>query len=68
MVFYRVNLAEGFVILNREKMKENNLSTDSLLTNYKTFPYLFSAETKHKDIKNIRPDNKGFVNPFQPIQ
>lgn len=62
--FYKVNLAEGSLILNRKKMKENNLSTDSLQTNYKTFPYLFSAETKHKDIKNIRPDNKGFVNPF----
>lgn len=62
--YYKINHADGIVILNRKKFQENNISSDSLKSSYKTFPYLFSSETKHKDINRIRPDLKGNTNPF----
>ena len=62
--YFKINHAEGIVILNRKKMMENNISTDSLRFTYKIFPYLFSSETKHKDISRIKPDIKGNTNPF----
>ena len=61
---YKLDLVEGFVIFNRKKLRENNIASDSLKANYKTFPYLFSSETKHKDIKRIKPDLNGNTNPF----
>lgn len=62
--FYQLNHAEGIVILNTKKMKEQGISKDNLLTSYKTFPYLFSSETKHKDANRIKPDLSGNRNPF----
>lgn len=62
-LFY-IDHANGKLILNRKKMNGENILLDSIQTEYKTFPHLFTQETKHKDIKNIRPDNKGFINPF----
>ena len=44
--YYKVNDAEGIVVLNRKKMQAENISLDSLSTSYKTFPYLFSSETE----------------------
>ncbi|MGQ0827511.1 MAG: hypothetical protein ACT4ON_03845 [Bacteroidota bacterium] len=62
--FYKINYAEGLLILNRNKLLENNISIDSLNTSYKTFPYLFSSETKHKDVSRIKADLFGITNPF----
>ena len=62
--FYKINHAEGILILNTQKMRENNIAPDSLQSSYQTFPYLFSAETKHKDANRIKPDFKGNNNPF----
>jgi len=62
--FYKINYAEGLLILNRKKLAENNIRIDSLKTSYKTFPYLFSAETKHKDVSRIKADLFGNTNPF----
>lgn len=72
--FYKINYPEGLLILNRRKIiflpgqlsKEDLYRGDSLKLNviYKTFPYLFSAEVKHKDISRIKPDLYGNVNPF----
>lgn len=61
--YYRVNYAEGKLILNRKKLKENNITGDLLLS-YKTFPFLFSETTKHKDISRVKPDLFGNANPF----
>ncbi len=61
--YYKINYAEGKLFLNRKKMNENNISTN-IISSYKTFPYLFSAEVKHKDINRIKPDLAGNVNPF----
>jgi hypothetical protein len=58
--FYKINYADGILILNRSKIK----SSDSLIASYKTFPYLFSAEVKHKDANRIKPDLFGNKNPF----
>ncbi len=62
--FYKINYAEGLLILNRSRFVKNNIVADSLNISYKTFPYLFSAEVKHKDLSRIKPDLFGNVNPF----
>ncbi len=62
--YYQLNLAEGILILNSKKMKEESIDPAALLTSYKTFPYLFSSETRHKDASRIRPDLNGVTNPF----
>lgn len=62
--FYKINYASGQIIFNRKKLNENNILTDSLKTSYKTFPYLFSSETKHKDLNRIKPDIFASNNPF----
>jgi hypothetical protein len=62
--YYRLNYASGLLYLNRKKMKADSISADSLKTDYHTFPFLFSEETKHKDAKRIRADLSGAVNPF----
>ncbi len=62
--FYKINYAEGLVILNRKKLTENNIQTDRLQSSYKTFPYLFSSETKHKDANRIRADLSSRNDPF----
>lgn len=62
--FYKINYAEGLLILNRNNFVKNNIVTDSLNVSYKTFPYLFSAEVKHKDLSRIKPDLFGNINPF----
>ncbi|MCE9538475.1 MAG: hypothetical protein K8R85_04550, partial [Bacteroidetes bacterium] len=62
--FYKINYAEGLLILNRSSFVKNNFIADSLIVSYKTFPYLFSSEVKHKDLSRIKPDLFGNVNPF----
>lgn len=62
--YYKVNYAEGIVILNRAKLVKNSVVTDSLSSSYRTFPYLFSSETRHKDVSRIKPDMQGNTNPF----
>ncbi|MBL7884279.1 MAG: hypothetical protein JNL69_09430, partial [Bacteroidia bacterium] len=62
--FYKIKYVDGIVLFNAQKLKQNSISLDSLSSTYKTFPYLFSEEIKHKDIKNVMPDQLGNVNPF----
>jgi len=62
--FYKIKYAEGKIIFNRKKLTENNLTGSNIISSYKTFPYLFSEVTKHKDISRIKPDLFGNVNPF----
>jgi hypothetical protein len=62
--FYKVSYVTGKVIFNKKKMSEKGISTDSISTSYTTFPYLFSEETKHKDISKVRPDIYARNNPF----
>ncbi|MFY9311230.1 MAG: hypothetical protein WAQ28_19455 [Bacteroidia bacterium] len=57
--FYKINYAESVLIVKR-----NQLTTDSLTIHYRTFPYLFSAAVKHKDLNRIKPDLFGNTNPF----
>lgn len=56
---YEVKLAESILILKRD-----SLTTDQLIVSYRTFPYLFSAPVKHKDMDRIKPDMFGNINPF----
>lgn len=62
--FYKINYADGLIIFNRKKLIKNNIAIDSIKTSYKTFPFLFSSEIKHKDINRIKPDLFGNTNPF----
>lgn len=62
--FYKVNYVTGQLILDRSKMSRQHIAADSLKTSYRTFPYLFSEETKHKDAQRVRADLSGKVNPF----
>lgn len=62
--FYKINYATGKLILNRKKMEEAGLPTEGLKTFYKTFPYLFSETTKHKDGSRIKADLSPTANPF----
>ncbi len=62
--FYKINYAEGKIIVNRKKLSENNPGITSIISSYQTFPYLFSETTKHKDINRIKPDLFGNANPF----
>lgn len=45
-------------------LKPTQNKFDSLLIEYRTFPYLFSAPLKHKDQNLIKPDMFGNTNPF----
>ena len=70
--FFNINYAEGLLILKRKKIDTSSASVsssslfifDSLNISYKTFPYLFSSEVKHKDLSRIKPDLFGNINPF----
>ena len=54
---YSLQCSESKIIFKRHIQ-------DTLTIRYKVFPYLFSETRKHKDSRLLRPDNKGFVNPF----
>jgi hypothetical protein len=62
--FYKINYVTGQLFIDRKKMMENNISIDSIKASYRTFPFLFSEETKHKDVNKIRPDLSPSANPF----
>ncbi|HEY0029262.1 MAG TPA: hypothetical protein VGC65_00775 [Bacteroidia bacterium] len=62
--YYKINYVEGLLILNKAKLEKDSISPSSLHSSYKTFPYLFSKEAKHKDANRIRPDFQGNTNPF----
>jgi hypothetical protein len=62
--YYRVSYVTGKLFLDRKKMAADNIKSDSLSPSYKTFPFLFSEETKHKDSKRIKADLSGASNPF----
>lgn len=62
--FFKINYADGYIILNRKKLITDSIQADQLQASYKTFPYLFSSELKHKDANRIKADLFGNSNPF----
>lgn len=62
--YYKVNYVTGQLMINKKKNDTTGISADSLDISYKTFPFLFSEETKHKDARLIRTDLSGKINPF----
>jgi hypothetical protein len=62
--FYKINYANALLMLDRKKIKSSNIKIDSLKASYTTFPYLFSAETKHKDSNRIKADLFAKNDPF----
>ncbi len=62
--FYRINYADALLILNLSHYPFPEKKGDTLKISYKTFPYLFSSEVKHKDLSRIKPSLYGNTNPF----
>lgn len=62
--YYTIDHSKGLLILNRKKMTADSIPNDTLAADYKTFPVLFSAETKHKDLNRIKKDIFSNNNPF----
>jgi hypothetical protein len=62
--YYKVNYVTGQLFITKKKADTLSGSTDSIWVSYKTFPFLFSEETKHKDARLIRTDLSGKINPF----
>ena len=62
--YYKINYAEGTIIINRKKLIADSIPLEGLNSRYQTFPFLFSSETKHKDVNRIKPDLQGNLNPF----
>ncbi len=56
---YKISFADGLIRIDRKQLK-----SDSIVFSYQTFPYLFSAETKHKDLFRIQADVLGRKDPF----
>jgi len=54
---YKINYAQGLVIFKKKLI-------DSLQIGYRTFPYLFSNEVKHKNLNNVKPDLQGNLTSF----
>lgn len=54
---YKINYAQGLLVFKKK-------SIDSLQINYRTFPYLFSDEVKHKSLTNVKPDLLGNITSF----
>ncbi|MCF8299188.1 MAG: hypothetical protein K9J13_16690 [Saprospiraceae bacterium] len=57
---YKFDYAKSLLIIKPELKNLNQ----ELIVNYKVFPYDFSKEFKHKELKLIEPDEKGMTNPF----
>jgi hypothetical protein len=56
---YTVKAAEGLIIFNT-----NARPAGPVRASYRAFPYAFTKEEKHKDIKNLGPGLNGSTNPF----
>jgi hypothetical protein len=54
---YTLHAPEGFIIFNKKMLG------DTVKVSYKAFPYAFTKEEKHKDIRNVTPAGFG-NNPF----
>jgi hypothetical protein len=61
--FYHIDHAKGLLIPDRKKIAAAGHG-DSISVSYRTFPFLFSQELKHKDLDRIKPDLFARNNPF----
>jgi hypothetical protein len=61
---YKILLPESKIILYRKKIKAAAIKLDTIIIQYKTFPFLFSKEIKHKSAMAVKPDIYGNRNPF----
>ncbi len=49
------------------KWPDLRMLTDSVRITYRVFPFKLDEERKHKDLKNLHPDQSGGINPFSYI-
>ena len=52
------------VLFSESKIVFRKRPEDTLSVQYKVFPYLFTETRKHKNIPQLRPDNRGFINSY----
>jgi hypothetical protein len=55
--FYSVLLSESKIVFKKHP-------ADTVQVQYKVFPYLFTETHKHKDVGLLRPDTRGYFNPY----
>lgn len=68
--FFTVLPEDGRIILNRKKMEDAGIKSDSIYCVYKVFPYLFSKTLQHKDNSLVHPtlynNQSGYVYQVGP--
>lgn len=52
------------ILYSQSQLVFRKRPVDTLQIQYKVFPFLFSESHKHKDVRLLRPDNKGIFNPY----
>ncbi|MFC2101298.1 hypothetical protein ACFLRZ_05655, partial [Bacteroidota bacterium] len=57
---FKFDYAKSYIIIKHDFLNENQI----LYITYRVFPYNFSEEFRHKEIRDIEPDEKGMYNPF----
>ncbi|MBS1647038.1 MAG: hypothetical protein JST67_06835 [Bacteroidetes bacterium] len=62
--FYKLLPEKKALLLNKTKLNEHNIYTDSLQAMYKVFPIDFQKEVFHKDIKDLQRDISIPQRPF----
>jgi hypothetical protein len=65
--FYKIDYAKSRLYLNRKKLNEQGINTDTLNFSFRVFPFSFNQRVLHKDIKRIQPNQFGAINPFNYV-
>jgi len=57
--YYKLEPAEGILILNSAKLKKDSIRSDSVYCTYKVFPFLLTQTHEHKNNNTIHPTRYG---------
>jgi hypothetical protein len=61
---YEIDFVQGILKWRKSSDAYKQLQTDSLAIHYRTFPFLFSQQYKHKDLSRISKRTESDYNPF----
>ena len=61
---YRMDYANGWLIIKNHELYVNELKGKSLKISYRVFPFLFTEERRHKNSKLINTKQQAVENPF----
>lgn len=62
--YYGINKFSSQLIINRNKLSQQNIPVDTFLVFYRTFPFLLTKKYEHKNSGLISVGKTGAVNPF----